>query len=367
MWFSGPKTKMVLSLIILGWLGCSATVDQVAAQGIRQIPESYGDGCQVPWMDEGQYMGPDACDVPCESPCGPLWHFSAEAITLARTTTRSQMMFTSVQPSPFETSELNANELDFPVALGYQVSAIRKDLCGSDWELRYFQADGFSAETSLPGYTRLLLEPNTAQPYPYYYIVNNARAQYNSAIYSGEFNMRRQWSEALTLLAGFRMAQLNEHYLAGGTDMNSASVTHALNVNTDNHLYGFQLGADIGVYDMGGPLQINVLAKGGIFGNYAHHGYCRQTFGTGGIVTLYNEGSASRDQASFLGEAEAVATYALTKRLAFRASAKAMWLTGVALAPEQLAAVNLHTEQYSLNTSGAAFYYGGGMGLEYRY
>ena len=348
MWFSRPQ--MVLSLIVaLGWL---AVADWAAAQGMRQVSECYGEGCQVPWMDEGQYMGPDACGMTCESPCGPLWHFTAEAIALERTTTRSRTLFTSA-----ESSALDAHDLNFPVGLGYQLSAVRKDLCGSDWEIRYFQVDGFSAETNLTDATRLLTDVNGAG-----FLVNDATARYNSAIYSGELNVRRQWSDAFTFLAGFRMGQLNEHYLASGADYQSSAITDSLSTNTYNHLYGFQLGADVGVYDMGGPLQINVLAKGGIYGNYAHHRYCR-TVG----ATTYNDIGADRNQASFLGEAEAVATYALTKRLAFRASAKAMWLTGVALAPEQIAAVNLRTGQYSINTSGAVFYYGGGMGLEYRY
>ena len=139
-----------------------------------------------------------------------------------------------------------------------------------------------------------------------------------------------------------------------------------MTTNTYNHLYGFQLGADAKVYDMGGPLQINVLCKAGIYGNNAHQNYSLGA-SNGDIDDHLREIASSRNQAAFLGEAGVVATYALTKRLAFRASAKAMWLTGVALAPEQIDAVDLRTDPFAINTSGAVFYYGGGMGLEYRY
>jgi hypothetical protein len=251
--------------------------------------------------------------------------------------------------------------MNFPVEMGYQLSAIRHDVCGSDWELGYFQVDGYSVDANLPGASHIRTDVNNSG-----FSVNNGMARYSSAIYSGELNVRRHWSDAVTFLAGFRMAQLKEHYFATGADASSATLTDLLMTNTYNHLYGFQLGADANVYDMGGPLLVNVVCKAGVYGNNAHQNYSLMANNNGTPIT-YIDSALSRNQASFLGEAGAVATYALTKRLAFRTSVKAMWLTGVALAPEQIDMISLRTSEYSLNTSGAVFYYGGGMGLEYRY
>ncbi len=75
----------------------------------------------------------------------------------------------------------------------------------------------------------------------------------------------------------------------------------------------------------------------------------------------------SCSQTSFLGETGAVATYAVTKHLAFRASLDAIWLTGVALAPEQISSVNLRRQTDVVNTSGGVFYYGGSLGMECRF
>jgi hypothetical protein len=213
----------------------------------------------------------------------------------------------------------------------------------------------------VPGTSHLVTDVNGIG-----FTVTDANARYTSAIYTGELNVRRQWCDGFTLLAGFRMGQLNEHYLGSGTDLQSPATIDALATSTYNHLYGFQLGSDILVYDMGGPLQINVLCKGGIYDNYAHQSYNRTTV-NGGVVTVLDDRSAGRNQAAFLGEAGVVATYAVTKRLAFRTAAEAMWLTGVALAPEQISAVNPPLNQFSINTSGSAFFYGGTMGLEYRF
>jgi hypothetical protein len=162
------------------------------------------------------------------------------------------------------------------------------------------------------------------------------------------------------------MLQLNEHYLGTGTDVFSGA-TDSVGANTSNQMYGFQLGADIGVYDMGGPLQINVLCKAGILDNFAHQNYQQMVVNNTGIITSNIAPVAGCNQAAFLGETGAVATYCVTKRLAFRASAQAMWLTGMALAPEQVGAFNRRTGRDVINTSGSVFYYGGGMGLEYRF
>jgi hypothetical protein len=320
-------------------------------------PMGCEEGCAAPWLEQEPCAGNEACVIP--NLCGPRWSIAAEALVLQRTSTRGRTLFD--QPNTTDTDRFNARDFNFPVALGYQLSAIRHDILGCDWEVGYFQVDGFAAESFVPGVSRMVTDVNGIG-----FTVNDALAQYDSAIYSGEFNMRRKWSEAFTFLAGYRMLQLNEHYLGSGVDVVSPTIADSLAASTYNHLYGFQLGADIGVYDMGGPLTVNVLCKAGVFNNYAHHAYNLTTVDNGIVTGDVNSG-AGRNQAAFLGQATAVATYALTKHLAFRASAEAIWLTGVALAPEQIGAVNLRTNQYGINTSGALFYYGGGMGLEYRF
>jgi len=78
---------------------------------------------------------------------------------------------------------------------------------------------------------------------------------------------------------------------------------NSLGIATFNHLYGLQLGAEAEVYNMGGPLVVRATCKAGAYDNVA----------------------------------------------------------------EQLRAVDLGRGNMAVNTSGALFYYGGGLGLEYRY
>ncbi len=298
----------------------------------------------------------DGCAAGCGGPCGPRWTFTAEAIALERTTTRSQALFVptgTVTPDP-----LDANESNFPMAYGPKVSAIRHDVCGFDVEVAYFQVDGFSAFGELPGTSRMVADMTGTG-----LTVTDGTARYTSALYNGELNLRRQWNEWLTLLAGFRAVELDEHYRGNGMDFFDPTVTDSVATNTFNHLYGTQIGADAEVFNLGGPLLVNVICKAGVFGNAAEQNY--QLAPGGVILNAFDTKSCS--QTSFLGEASVVATYAVTKHIAFRALLDTMWLTGVALAPEQISSVNVRRRTDVINTSGGVFYYGGGVGMECRF
>jgi len=370
-----PTTILALA-IALAWLGWSAKPTEAGAPGMAQITDKVAPGnqseviapgqilnqgeSQGPYLGQGSFLDQGQCQEPMDGcagcgPCGPRWTFTAETIALERTTTRSVPLFvpTVVDPKP-----LDANELNFPVAYGPKVSAIRHDVCGCDVEVAYFQVDGFTGVGLLPGTSRMVTDMAGTS-----LLVNDGTTRYTSALYNGELNLRRQANEWLTLLAGFRAIELDERYHGMGTDAGNPTLTDFLSTNTFNHLYGGQIGADAEMFNLGGPLQINVLCKAGVFGNAAQQNYQLAPSG----IPLDSFATRSCSQTSFLGDAGVVATYALTKHLAFRASLDTLWLTGVALAPEQISSVNLRRRTDVINTSGGVFYYGGGVGMECRF
>jgi hypothetical protein len=356
------RTLIIASLAAaLAWLGGLVLPAAAGAPDVCGVVQNLAAGCREQLT--GQEQGEESegiCGLfrSCDE-CGPRWSLESEARVLQRSAPRRQQLF--INPQSLTTDPLSASSLNFPMTIGYQVGAIRHDVCGCDWEVSYFQLDGFAIDTVVPGVSSMVLDVNETVS-----LVNNAFVRYSSAIYSGEVNMRREWSDGFTVIAGFRTGQLNEHYTGGGARFSALEGYDYLTTNTYNHLYGFQLGADINVYDMGGPLRINLLCKGGIYDNYARFNFDRYATSNQGVVNN-DAGEVGRSQAAFLGEANLVLTYAVTKRLAFRASAETMWLTGMALAPEQISAINLRTNRHTINTSGAVFYYGGGMGAEYRF
>lgn len=354
---------MVLSLATMSmWLGWP--IDQAQAQmpGACQVQDCQPMMAPGACMPQGQCMPPEYAgqaqcpgrmgiyDGPCDAgACGPRFTFAAEAIALQRSTTRSQTLLQDVSRNDL----LNSKDLNFPVAFGPKVSAIWHNPCDIGWDLEvaYFQVDGFAASAFMPGTSYIVADSSTRA------VVTDATVDYTSRLYNGELNVRQQCCDWLTLFSGFRMLQLNEQYNATGTQQATPIV---VTDNTFNHLYGFQLGADAEFYNMGGPLTINALCKAGIYQNYASQTLTRSA---GSVESL----SAVRDHAAFLGEVGIVAHYAITQHLAFRASYEAMWLEGVALAPEQIGATNFATSTATCDTAGGVFYHGGGVGLEYRF
>jgi hypothetical protein len=68
-----------------------------------------------------------------------------------------------------------------------------------------------------------------------------------------------------------------------------------------------------------------------------------------------------------MGEVGLLLTYRVNCHLAFRASANAMWLDGVALAPEQIGTTNFYEDTATVDSHGGIFYYGGGLGAEVKF
>jgi hypothetical protein len=196
------------------------------------------------------------------------------------------------------------------------------------------------------------------------FFVNDPQARYTSQLHLGEINLRREFCEGLTLLAGFRMGELDEIYSAGGAGLVPLS-TVSMYAKTFNHLYGFQVGADWEFYNMGGPLTVRALCKAGIYGNSASQRIHQEDNNT--EVSTNQTIEANRCQVAFLGEAGLIANYKITCHLSFRVSATAVWLEGVALAPEQLNQTDFTAGVASIDTHGGIFYYGGGAGLEYKF
>jgi len=350
--------SIAVALACIGW---SVATTRAVAQGV--YPVSGNLACDVAAVGPGQYTYQQPCEGPIGGAlaeycapgcCGPRWSFAAEAIALQRSPTRSQSLFLSSR----STAELlNSKDFNFPVAFGPKVSAIRHGVFGSDFDIEvgYFQVDGFEVNTYVPGNSRMVIDINDT------FLSTNSSVRYASALYCGEVNVRWQWFDWLTLLSGFRMGELNEQYNASGTGTFTSNPL-SLDVNAYNHLYGYQVGAEGEVFNLGCGLQIKGLCKAGIFGNFA--GQNIRSVETGASDESL---SAVSERVSFLGEVGLVATYAITQRLAFRASYQAMWLEGVALAPEQIDTSNFTAGTAKVNLDGGVFYHGGGLGFEYRF
>ncbi|HEY4760254.1 MAG TPA: hypothetical protein VIH42_06720 [Thermoguttaceae bacterium] len=244
---------------------------------------------------------------------------------------------------------LNSRDFKFQNEFGPRVSLIRQGVFGHDIELNYFGIDGWKA-------SKEVINPNIRQEPG----ESGFRFDYGSQLHNVEINLRRPVTENMTLLAGFRWVEIHENFdvTAFNFDGPEEEETLVLTLNTDNHLYGFQIGFDGTLYSHGGPLRIDCVLKAGIYGNSAD------------LTVIIPEPDLfwrnNRWHTAFIGEIGLIGVYQVNDHLALRAGYQAMWVEGAALALDQLNDI-YSEEEIGPYTGGSLFYHGAIAGLELRF
>jgi hypothetical protein len=255
-------------------------------------------GCDVP---TGHGCA-DGCR-PVHGICEPLWNVYVGAVILEQSNPRTVPLF------------------DYGWEGGVDLDVRRR--LGSDYllQVRYFGVDGWSDQ--FPVDFPLLTQ--------------------SSSLHSTEVNLRRQWNDWLTVLGGFRWVELSEDFLILGG---------LAGINTNNHMYGGQIGAEFRVWDRGGPFTVTSGAKAGIYYNRADY----ETF----LFQLRDR----TDHTAFLGELDVTARYQLSQNLYLRGGYQLLWIEGVARSDDQLAQI---FQDGGVSTSGSPFYHGAMIGAEFRF
>jgi hypothetical protein len=180
------------------------------------------------------------------------------------------------------------------------------------------------------------------------WLVNKANIQ------SAEWNLR--WKEGpgpLTWLAGFRWVEWNQ-WMSLDSSGDVAS-------QTGNDLYGGQIGADLALWNGGGPVQVHGVGKAGLFYNNAFQRTWTNLPGSG-LNGVFGE----RDLTSFFGEVGINASYWISQKWAWRLGYSFFWLSGVAVPANQLGVADVGTAR-SINGSGSVLLHGLTTGLEARW
>ncbi len=298
--------------------------------------------------DDAPAAGPCDCDIDldcCQHCCGPLWVVNAGSVFLQRGTPHSTPLVYSI--NTHGPVLVDANVFRFNYAAGADISAIRR-VDGFDRfdaiDFRYFGLQSTQANTSI--------NPSGLWALPTAPLIGGGLTPgplelgYHAQLYSAEFNLRRSTRGGrLTWLAGTRWIQLNEQLNFTGNFFGISSNTTSF--NTQNNLYGGQVGAAYNLWDGGGPLSIVGTGKAGIYGN-ASGGQSDNNFVSS---------SDHVTRLAFVGDLSASAVYQLGEHIAIRGGWQLLWIQGVATATNQVAATNYHTSS-GMNTAGTAFYQG---------
>jgi Putative beta barrel porin-7 (BBP7) len=222
---------------------------------------------------------------------------------------------------------------------------------GNSLSVRFFSIDNWTSRTPLA--TPFIVELPTFPPL-FAFGLTGITATYATRLYSTELNWQRPASGWFSWLVGFRWVELYEDL---NLDTRFLGNSADIGFRTANRLYGGQAGAAATLYSRGAA-RIDSVLKAGLFGNAASQQFrVSQTIGP-----LFSAADRS-GQVAFLGEIGVVGVYQWTDSIALRGGYQLLWLDGVALAPDQIAATQIITRN-GIDTTGDSFYHGALVGIE---
>lgn len=329
----------------------TATVDPIQPASIQQLA----------FEEEAVPEAEACCSDSYRCCCRPQWTVKAGAMWLNREGTRGIPFVVAPNDIPFVVASnssvlASTADLGFGSEPGYYFTLLRHTQRGWDLEVTHFNVTGWNESSTFGAVPNWSVIPVVA---PTINVTNNVgpnSMRYTSELFSTEINLRRPLSDRVTVLAGFRIVELHEQFI--GALQGPVSLSQYF-TNTDNHMYGFQLGADMDLWSKG-RLSVNGVLKGGIYGNAADQDSILTDTAMGIVV---GPAVDQTDHTAFLGEVAFILNYQLTNRLSLTAGYQLMWIEGAALATEQIPVTNYATNS-GISVHGSPFYHGVNVGLK---
>jgi hypothetical protein len=276
-----------------------------------------------------------------------LWSFSAGPIILRRDNPDRTPVFVNNAGTPV----CFASDFNFDYEIGLDVSIRRIISEGIAVQARYFGVNDWDASKELanqPNGLQFATNPPSGIVVP---SSVSGIAVYGSSLHSTEVNALHPHQEWLNLLAGFRWIEQGE-MINGATFGGGPAPDGIFYSNTNNHLYGFQVGAEALIWASERGCSLDGFAKAGIFGNSADHA-AKYT----GANPWWNH--ASRKSTSFVGEAGLTGSWNVLDWLTVRCGYEALWISGVALSSNQIPITPTTNHHGAITTGGSVFYHGG--------
>jgi hypothetical protein len=279
----------------------------------------------------------------------PLYSVTADGLLMDRTAARS---FPLARRATDQVELLNAADMDFPFQAGPRL-VLRRQGDWLDMELVYFGIDAWrtTGRASDPEDVYFEAPGFLAGAFDGSGLVFN----YDSRLLNVEANLRHHLNDQFSLLAGFRWMELTEHFTGGY--LTGSTPDPFWTTSTGNHLWGIQFGLDGTVWQYG-RFRIDGFVKAGVYGNH---------ISTASALPGFDEQArAVSGRAAFVGELGLIGVYQVTQKIAVRGGYEAMWLDGVALAPDQIAVSNVPAGEIGVNPN-TLFLHGAMVGMEIKF
>jgi len=288
----------------------------------------------------------------------PCWTGRTDALMLWRNAPQGVSLFEPATANPGV--GLNAADLTSGMAAGPRFTLFRHTGDTGAIEFNYFRVQDFSGAGTVTGPTTLA---DGLLCIPGFGAFDRASAGLSSELQSFELNRRFPTDGRVQWLAGFRWFQWNDTLALEGVGLPAGPVT-VFN-QTNNDLYGFQLGADSILWRPGGRFWVEGLGKAGIYGNRS-----AQFTALALDDDVLGAGGTSTSRPAFVGELGVTGVWQVTKCIAIRTGWVAFFLDGLALGPNQLGQQCLicaNSPRQATVTNGCVFVQGISLGLEARW
>jgi hypothetical protein len=265
---------------------------------------------------------------------------------MTRSSTESQnVLFAGSLNNPV----LNIEDLGFDAQAGFRGGLTIPSECGCDLQFSYFgvhdMADSAAIENAGVFYLYGFGSPATP--------ASSYTVTYESNLDSAEINIRsRQWSRVAPL-AGFRAIQLEEYF----NILDSSNADSGMRSDVENEWYGVQFGAEALLCEWG-CTRLETVVKAGVYASDIQVN--AQASDISGSARSF---SREFTHTGFSGELQLMWIYQFCDCGRLRFGYEALWLEGIALAPDQGNDFYIYTGEGSLDV-GSAIYQGGYVGLE---
>jgi hypothetical protein len=331
--------------------GSAPEADATAAHAAPPASSTIAGNCSC--MGCCDPCGDSCCDCGSACACGPVWTVRAGAAILQRSNPTGRAVIRDRAVGAAVVARADIFDFDQWEG-GPDLTIARWFQNGTGIEARYFGTNQWDDDRTfgLPAQWQVEMADAPIQING----IGTISACYLSRLSSTEVNWRGGLNQNLALLAGFRWIELHEN-LGVSADVGGVNVATA-NWNTDNHLYGGQVGAILQLLKMGRRFSADTWFKGGIYGNDADNQFNFTSLGPN------LAGHTSRGQTAFVGDIQFSGSYWFTDHIALRSGYQLLWVDGVALASDQVNASSSITG-HGIHSNGDVFYHGALIGLDF--
>lgn len=325
----------------------SCVVGECTAEGCREGHRCRS--CRRGWGDGivNRILG-EAC---------PRWTAQADVLMLWQGNVPSRPLF---YDTGTDLPVLDVNQIYGPVSVGPRVGLMLHLDQVYAIEANYFEVQGFNGSRTLPVNAPYGMEDLAGYTFN---DVDAAQVLTSAGINSFELNWRRWNCRNITWLAGFRWVQWNET-LGIQDDFNDGVMTgvDTIGIQTENDLYGAQVGMDAMLLNLHQVVRFNGVAKAGVYGNQQ----AQATASFGGDRMTPETISVASNPVAFFGEIGINGSVRLNDHWSWRAGYNFFWLSGVATAANQLNTIDTTgTKPSTIDTTGSVLLTGVNTGFEF--